>query len=465
MRWALLHSAATCAVLSMTPLGLSDEKGRPAEPPSGPFGYSLMATADRSPLDLDFVFLNRDCAVCHPRQLEEIEGSMHSVSHTESFYRSFAETARQEAGDRIYAFCSGCHAPAGVASGLIPTEVDSALPPQATAGVACDVCHQICALTGVEGPWKEPGNASFVLQLSETKYGPHETTLENRRHTGQKLDFFAKSEFCASCHTVIHPINGFVIEHTYGEWKSSVYAERGIQCQDCHMRSVEDSLRVAQTLRPVEVTGQSAENGPIRPIFPHYFVGGNANADRLGGGALHAQMAEARLKIAAKIELKLPRRAEPGRAFKLDLLVHNVAAGHNLPTGVTELRQMWVELRVTGPDGTVLFERGALGPSGELPPDAIAFGAVAGDAQGEATVKLWEMARFLRKRTIPPKAFSRDTVEIVLPSDLSGEILVEAKLFYRSAPPAVVSRIMGKTAFVPKIVEMASARGRVPVGP
>ena len=72
---------------------------------------------------------------------------MHSAAHTDPLYRSFAETARKEAGDKIYAFCSGCHSPAGVASGLIPRKTDADLPAEAKAGVTCDVCHSISSVT------------------------------------------------------------------------------------------------------------------------------------------------------------------------------------------------------------------------------------------------------------------------------------------------------------------------------
>ena len=277
-------------------------------PAEGPYGFTLVRTADEEPAEVEFFFLNKDCATCHPRQLDEVQGAMHSAAHTDPLYRSLAETARREAGDKVYAYCSGCHSAPGVVSGLIPAKHDPELPAEAKAGVTCDVCHQILSLTGHEGPWREPGNASFVLQPGRVKFGHSGIVAENRSHTGEKKDFFAKSEFCASCHTVIHPSSGLRVEHTYGEWKASVYAEKGIQCQDCHMRSVADAVTVARTLQSVVVRGQSVAEGDTREIFPHFFVGGNANADRLSGSAKHAEMAVARLKSAARVEVRAPSR-------------------------------------------------------------------------------------------------------------------------------------------------------------
>ena len=92
---------------------------------------------------------------------------------------------------------------------------DRELPAEAKAGVSCDVCHQISRLTGAEGPWGEPGNASFTLTAGRVKYAHSGLFQKNRAHSGEQRTFFAKAEYCASCHTVIHPINGLRIESTY----------------------------------------------------------------------------------------------------------------------------------------------------------------------------------------------------------------------------------------------------------
>ena len=143
------------------------------------------------------------------------------------------------------------------------------------------------------------------------------------------------------------------------------------------------------------------------------------------------------------------------------MLVHNVAAGHNIPSAVTELRRMWVELQIRDAHGKVLFQNPGLDDHGNPRPGAIAFGAIAGDKEGKPTFKLWEMSQFLWKRTIPPKSFARDTVRFTLPAGASGALTVEARLLYQSASPQVVAAIMGKEAFTPKVVEMATARTTV----
>ena len=110
-------------------------------------------------------------------------------------------------------------------------------------------------------------------------------------------------------------MNGFHIETTYDEWKASPFWQKGVQCQDCHMRTVEEAQKVAETLQPVVLKGPSAAAGTERPIYRHFFVGGNANADILAGGKTHAQMAEACLRSAARLEIKVLADASPGRSY------------------------------------------------------------------------------------------------------------------------------------------------------
>jgi hypothetical protein len=454
--------ALACARPGMeagAPADLAKAAAEPlANPPMGPFGYAMLASEDGERLDIDDFVAYDECADCHERQWEEMQGSMHSVAHTDPIYRATAELARAEAGPEMYAYCSSCHSPQGVSSGLIPDTPESELPEIAKAGILCDVCHQISSLTGSTGPWGEPGNASFVLSPDEDrKFGPPVGNDDDADHEVETRDFLARSEFCAACHTIIHPLNGLRIEHTYAEWKGSVYAEKGIECQDCHMRSVEDAVKAAETLVPVKVLGKSEPESGEREIFPHLFVGGNANADLLGGSREHAAMGEERLKSAARLVIEAPSGGVAGDTLRFDVVVHNVAAGHNLPTSLTELREMWVELEVRSMAGAVLFHSGRLEANGDIPDGAMRFGALAGDEQGRVTYKPWEVTQFLFKRLIPPKGAERDRFEVSLPEDLSGELRIEAKLWYRSAPPKVVASLLGDEAFELKRVEMASA--------
>lgn len=229
------------------------------------------------------------------------------------------------------------------------------------------------------------------------------------------------------------------------------------------MRSIEDAVRVAETLTPVAVIGQSEPTGDEREIHPHYLVGANVNAEELGGSPGYAAMAEARLESAARLEIELPPSVSSGAALEFEVVVRNVAAGHSLPTSLTELREMWVELEVRAEDGQLLFQSGHLQPDGEIPAGAMRFGAIAVDAQGGVTYKPWEISRFLWKRQVPARGRESDGFAVDLPDGLAGPVRVEARLLYRSASPKALRSLMGDEAFEAKQVEMAGAEAELVV--
>jgi hypothetical protein len=304
----------------------------------------------------------------------------------------------------------------------------------------------------------------LVLSPDEDrKFGPPGGNDETTDHVIVTREYLDRSEFCASCHTVIHPLNGLRLEHTYQEWKESIYAEKDIHCQDCHMRSVEGAVKVAETLKPVTVIGQSEPTGDDREIHPHYFVGANVNAEALGGSVRHAAMAEARLQSAAELQIEPRGSTAVQGTLEFAVVVHNVAAGHHLPTSLIELRQMWVDVQVIARDGHVLFHSGELEPDGEIPEDAMRFGAVGADAEGKVTHKPWEVARFVYKRLIPAKRSERNSFRVALPEGLAGPLRILARLFYRSASPEALAVLMGDAAFEPRQVEMARAEASVPI--
>ena len=175
-------------------------------------------------------------------------------------------------------------------------------------------------------------------------------------------------------------------------------------------------------------------------------------------------MAEARLKSAARLDIELPPSARSGGALEFEVVVHNVAAGHSLPTSLTELREMWVELDVRAEDGQLLFRSGHLQRDGEIPDGTMRFGAIAGDAQGNVTYKPWEISQFLWKRLVLAKGSESDRLSVDLPDGFSGPVRIEARLLYRSASPRALTSLMGNEAFEPKEVEMADAEAALVVG-
>jgi hypothetical protein len=423
-----------------------------------PYAPSKLSTASGKPADPDSYYEASDCGECHVTQYNQWRGSMHSRAHQDSLYLAFAELAREDGGDTLYKFCSGCHAPLALATGESQGGEPTFLTDE---GVTCDVCHNVKKIRAVhEGAG---ANASIVLEEGEERYGPLADAADNPNHKSAHSELHTKSEFCAACHTLTHPTVGFVIENTYEEWKKSPYAKAGIQCQDCHMRTVAQAIEVARTMTPLKVAGKTTVDGAERPnVYAHVFAGGNANDKLVGASDLHNSEAEARLQSAATLALGLPESAAPGATVEIEVAVTNVGAGHAIPTSITEVRQVWIDLAVRDADGKEVFRSGAVdATTGRVDRDAVMYHSVLLDEEGEATYKPWRAVEMLEEKLIPPKETVRERYEVRISKVARGPFTVKAVLRYRSAPQEVLDRLFGRGRFPLRIVDMAAVEGQI----
>ncbi|MFO1522691.1 MAG: multiheme c-type cytochrome [Kiritimatiellia bacterium] len=227
----------------------------PAHAGERAFPPSRLAGAGGELLDPGDLFGAGDCAECHKTQERDWRGSMHSRAHHDGLYRAFAELARKEAGEETYLFCTACHAPGAVAAGEQPAAKDGAGKHTflTDEGVTCEVCHLASDVRTVHAGGG--GNASLLLTPGEARFGPLKDPSDEASHKNAPSPLHERSEFCSACHTLLHPHNGLVIENTYEEWRKGPYAAAGIQCQDCHMRTVEQAQRVAKTMKPAACPG------------------------------------------------------------------------------------------------------------------------------------------------------------------------------------------------------------------
>ncbi|MHC4490160.1 MAG: multiheme c-type cytochrome [Planctomycetota bacterium] len=423
-----------------------------------PYAPSKLSTASGKRADPDSYYEASDCGECHVDQYNRWRGSMHSRAHHDPIYLAFAKLARKEGGDALYKFCSGCHAPLAVATGEIPDGEPTFLTDE---GVTCDVCHNVKRIRPVQGAGG--ANASIVLEEGEERYGPLADAADNPNHESAHSELHTRSEFCSACHTLLHPTNGLVIENTYEEWKKSPYAKAGIQCQDCHMRTVAQAIEVARTMTPLKVAGKTTVDSAERPdVHAHLFVGGNANDKLVGASDVHIAEAEARLQSAATLALKLPESAAPGATVEIEVAVTNVGAGHAIPTSITELRQVWIDLAVRDAGGKEIFRSGAVdAATGKVDRDAVMYHAVLLDEEGEATYKPWRAVEMLEEKLIPPKETVRERYAVRISKAVRGPFAVEAILRYRSAPQEVMDQLFGRGRFLLRIVDMATAEGRI----
>ncbi|MFZ5915320.1 MAG: hypothetical protein ACOYZ7_00120 [Chloroflexota bacterium] len=412
------------------------------------------------------------CTVCHTQM---IDAAGNDVS-TDTFWRAsmMANSSRDpywRASVRgevisnpdyravIEDKCATCHTPmarftataaAGQAAllddGFFSTAND--LHALAIDGVSCNLCHQIMA-TNLGTPESYSGGYAIDTELpagERLAYGPY-VVGKNLVQIMQSASGFIpqqglhveESELCATCHTLYTPyvdeagqIAGeFPEQMPYLEWLHSDYAAQR-SCQSCHMPPAQGGVRLS-------ITG-----GPQRePFYQHTFVGGNAYMLSILGAfgqdmavtASKTQFADKAERIVEQLQQRTATVAVEavtlsGSELTAQVVVES-AVGHKFPSGFPA-RRAWLHLMVQDAAGQVVFESGAVQPSGAIvgnnnDTDPAAYEphyqeisasdqvqiyeAIMEDTMGRATTTLLRGAGYAKDNRLLPLGFDKATAD------------------------------------------------------
>lgn len=373
------------------------------------------------------------CAQCHRDIYMQWKQSMMSQAYThhwdeiEYFKLALPHAEKDEKVAEVKAGCNGCHSPIAYFVGDIPPA-----PPvkntRANESVSCDVCHTISGFTG-----ETPFNYNYVLSPGETKFGPRMGAV-SPHHDTKYLDFIKTPEFCGTCHNEKNPY-GIWVKSTQLEWKEGPYSKEGVRCQDCHMWHTE---------------GTSATMGKKYPdMATHYFPGGHIFS-----------------KIRGVIEIKIYsdyQEYEPGDKAIITVHLYNAKAGHKLPTGSVEERQLWLEVHAIDSKGNVytipVDKKGFEGEEFTITsnePSYFDIGEIMNikdfkglkrddleeghrifripyfDPKGRMTICQWNTASLGVDYRIGPRETKFETYTWTIPENIPpGKVKIEAKLKYR----------------------------------
>jgi len=226
----------------------------------------------------------------------------------------------------------------------------------------------------------------------------------HRRPPASARDYLGTSEFCGSCHDV-RLFGSDVIgarrgEHfkrlrnAYSEWAAWARDEerRGktaATCQDCHMSTYpgicEPGAPASGAVEPEcppgthfvarapgsFPEGRVADNSPrSSAITTHYFSGvdvplspefpdalideATLDAHQIPLGARRRR--DLLLRHTFRFDIDGARRS--GAGLEVPIVVENVGAGHRVPAGFSQEREIWVHLVVRDRDGRVIYEVG-----------------------------------------------------------------------------------------------------------
>lgn len=396
------------------------------------------------------------CGDCHVEIYEQWQNSMHNQAHTDPVYNDVAtfmlvglkdkdELAEGES-------CVKCHTPVGNVTGfpLKFSDDRKKVPEIATRGIQCDYCH---SATGSTKPYNngliiEPGNGEDDPGV---KRGPFSDS-ESDYHESAFSKFHTESAICGTCHDVKHVAFNTPLETTYKEWQNGPYNSKDpnkvVTCQGCHMYQRPGVAATGSTKRPAN-KGQAADDGPVRPhIFTHYFIGGNVPLASLSGDKEKASMAKERLQNAAKLSVDTKNSARGN----IDVTITNNGAGHYLPTGLTNVRQMWLAVVVKDKNGKKVYSRGEPDSKGYLDSGVKLYNTVFGDGKGKPVGNISKAREVLSDNRIPPQ---KSAVESFTFKRSAGEgYTVTVRLLYRSAPQKLLDTIHEKRKLTLPVIVM-----------
>jgi hypothetical protein len=385
----------------------------------------------------------RFCGECHETHYAQWKTSMHSYATVDPVWRAIVKVRQADFGGTQDQFCVQCHSPIATRGGEVPDNFSfDDFSEIALDGVSCETCHKARVV-------ERTFNSGLFIDEFGPMRGPIEDPEPSSWHSSEFDPMFDRSQLCGACHDVVE-VSGLNLERPFAEWLESPARENRVQCQGCHMPTYE---------------GRAVEDAPVRTLHDHRFVGVDVplsddffeNADEL---AAHRERVAALLDGAGSLSLAAPTAAAAGET--LNLLVHlkNEIDAHNLPTGSTFIRQMWVEVIARDAAGEVLYETGTLDGNGdlrshfsELDPygddDLLTLTSTLVNDTGAPEIFPWRATEHV-SNSISPGYARTHTLFVPLPDDASGTITVDARLLFRSHPPYLL-RALALDEYVDKL--------------
>ena len=406
-------------------------------------------------------------------------------------------------------------------------------------GVSCDFCHQVTGPNyDVVSPVRSGdgiANVSINFQGGIIKQGVLGATGSNPVHYTVTNSYLRTSEFCGGCHDVrlgaddqgTPEPDAQRLENLFTEWQQGPYGPapngNNTTCQDCHMSIYPWAPPGYYPLNIVSVYPMPSANLQ-RQVSTHNFTGVDValiedfpGQDSVGTNSYGLPIGqidrrEALLKAAATMQVNTPASVAVNGILSIAVDVTNVGAGHNIPSGFSQERQMWIELTVTDTNGNDIYKSGYLVDSahpetGELTPDGslddedlqnfdVTLDPVTGknigmthgpdynerpngvnlglvnfgnefisydDVTGEEVEEFLPFAaeHMNNSISIPPLRTRTNTYDVQLPAGVQGPVTVKARLLFRAFPPRFLRFLAEQSAEFNLIDEAMVDRNKI----
>jgi DNA-binding beta-propeller fold protein YncE len=367
--------------------------------PAGPSW--LVASGDAPATQYDGAW----CGNCHQPEYAAWQKSAHAHAAVDTMVLYGMGVEQQARGAQYSRQCAGCHDPVSLRSG------DSSL--ASGRGVTCLGCHDVTRLI------RSGGNA-------DVEATSHDWTQEHVQRAAASLTSLRTPDFCASCHQQFVPGTGIVAIDTLGEWQASPFGAPA--------SAGDGGFGDAGTTASLASAGAGATTTCVDCHMPDDGSGTHDHSAP-GGNVYLAQTFDApdfAATVGAKLSSALRLHASSA-ADGVHVQVLNTGAGHAFPTGVTDIREPWVEVQILDGNQKLLATYGGPDSTGLVPLAAARLGMDIAAPDGTLLYRheLTSATRIPFERVVP----AQTSIELVVPMPASLPVTateLDAVLLYRN---------------------------------
>ncbi|MFZ5895686.1 MAG: multiheme c-type cytochrome [Myxococcota bacterium] len=342
------------------------------------------------------------CRTCHAQQHEEWTHSMHAYASLDPVFLAMNRRGQRETAGALGDFCVRCHAPLAVAVGASSDGLNLESLPAALQGVNCYFCHNAKAVEGSHNnPIRLDSEAPLTLRagIGDPLLTRAHASEASPLLTGSHAD---SAKLCGACHDIVLPAPParapIELERTFKEWQSTLFAPgndpqnpAGVTCIGCHMpppaRGAEGAVAPGGSSR--------------RKLHDHVFPGVDVALDGPFAGdasELNSSQVQSFLDTTLRVvSLCVEYRADVDELNQIRLLVDidNVGAGHSFPSGASQDRRAWLDVRVLV-DGALVYSSGNLPDEVDVTTaadqDLVLFRDDARQSDGSPAHMFWDVA-------------------------------------------------------------------------
>lgn len=340
------------------------------------------------------------CRDCHEGHYKEWSGSMHAYAAEDPVFRAMNARGQEETDGELGDFCVSCHAPLAVQEGATTDGLNLEDVPKHLQGITCYFCHQVEEVAGTHNnPLVLANDTTMRASTPNPVKTPAHRSAYSRLHDGKGLE---SSPLCGSCHDIVVPghfsgaSEDVHLERTFAEWKESVFAlpEPKLQAQSCNACHMRRTLGTTIASPPSSRVTMPADRTRHAHTFPGVDVALTDFPEREEQRQLIADFLE------ESIRLQLCWSPASGIRIQVD----NIAAGHTVPSGASQDRRIWLDVKAYGPGSAEpAFTSGAVSPgvpATSLEPPAVILRDVAKKLDGSVAHMFWDVASY-ESNTVP----------------------------------------------------------------